>query len=326
MNVKTIEARTISIASEDVEERGTLSERILFWLLKHPYQRLNDLAFALQVHTSTIWRHLILLKEQGLIESITSGLVAPNRPEVLSYLTTHGIEHLSELVGTAPAQLAQMWQINEAELVHQLPQLQRTLRLQDVVQGLIAEAPRQLASSGGHPAVIRWHWQRNYHHTFERKGKQLQCRADAAVVFRRRSFEENEQDDSWHCFLLLLDAGLLGSHDLPLMRARLEQLLLWRESSERWPLYRAFPLLLIVAPSAHQRDLWRQCAQEATTHLRVAPMKGACAMFSDGSPWRFSWQMLDGSGATSLLPLTEPIGPQAIPPGLLAPNMPLRRQ
>ncbi len=315
---------TETTTSDDVEERGSLADRMLFWLLKHPYQRLGDLTCIFHVHPSTICRHLQTLATHALVESLTSAIVSPSRPEALYYLTTKGIERVADLIGGAdPAKLARMWKANEAELLHLLPRLASAIPLQETVFRFIADAPRYLAYPGGYPAAIRWHWQRDYLHPFERKKKQMTVRADAVVVFRRRPLRleaPRENDETWHCVLWLVDPGLRGNEDLRLMRTRLEHLLLWRESSERWSFYRAFPPLLVLAPTTHQRDLWIICAQEAAAHLRVAPLKGACAMQCDISPWHFLWHHLNGSGAVTLQSLVDPLVPQAIPPGLLAPR------
>jgi DNA-binding MarR family transcriptional regulator len=319
-----VQNRSTETIEADIEERGPLADRLLFWLLKHPCQRVSDLSFVFQVHVSTICRQLKMLVKQALIESVTSTIASPHRPESLYYLTTKGIERIADLVeGVDPVTLAQMWQANENDLLHLLPRLHSSIPLQETVQRLIADAPHLLAYPGGYPAAIRWHWQRDYIHTFERKTKQLSCRADGAVVFRRRPLQQGMQEDNteaWYCLFLLVDSGFHGSEDLRLIRKRLEQMLLWRESSERWPFYRAFPPLLVLTPTIHQRDLWIHCAQEAAAHLRVAPLHGACAMQDEGSPWQFSWKSLDSSGVTSLQSLISPIVPQAIPPGLLAPK------
>ena len=311
-----------TIASEDVEERGSLADRFLFWLLKHPYQRSSDLSFIFQSSATTTWRHLQALTQQALVESVTSVSTTSDRPHALYYLTNEGIKRVADLVGGAdPVNLARLWNVNEADLLRLLPRLPGYLLLQETVLKLIADAPRQLAYPGGYPAAIRWHWQRDYLHTFERKKKQMTLRTDGAVVFRRRPLRQAmEKDDSWYCFLLFIDAGLYGSEDLHLMRKRLEQLLQWRESSERWSFYHAFPPVLVVAPTRHQGDLWIHSAQEAAAHLRVAPLKGASAVPMENSPWHFSWRGLDGSGVMTLQSLADPLVPQAIPPGLLAPK------
>lgn len=320
------EQKSIKGAIEvDVEERGPLADRVLFWLLKHPYQRGSDLAFVFQVDPSTVRRHLQALIQQTLVEVITPvNTIARRYPDVLYYLTTAGIKRVADLVGgTDPTKLARMWKVNEAALVQLLPRLASYLSLQKTVQELIADAPRQLAYPGGYPAAIRWHWQHDYVHAFERKKKQHSCRADGVVVFRCRPLKTRMQEDeteAWYCVLFLLDPGFYGSEDLPLMRERFEQVLHWRESSERWSFYKTFPPLLVVAPTLHQCDLWVYCAQEATAHLRVAPLKGACALQREGSPWRSSWRSLDGSGTIPLQSLMTPLLPQAIPPGLLAPK------
>ncbi len=313
-----------TITSEDVEERGPLADRVLFWLLKHPYQRGSDLSFVFQSSASTIWRQLQTLTQHAWVESVTAASTTTSRPEALYYLTTDGVKRVADLVGGVdPVNLARLWKVNEADLLHLLPRLPGYLPLQQIVLKLIEDAPRQLAYPGGYPAAIRWHWQRDYLHVFERKKKRMTLRADGAVVFRRRPLREAMQKDptdSWYCFLLFMDSGLYGSEDLRLMRKRLEQLLQWRESSERWSFYHAFPPLLVVVPTRHQGDLWIQSAQEAAAHLRVAPLKGACAVQMQDSPWRDSWHGLDGSGMITLQSLADPLVPQAIPPGLLAPK------
>jgi hypothetical protein len=315
---------TETIESGDVEERGSLADRVLFRLLKHPYQCLNNLSFVLHAGSSAVYRQLLILTKNALVESLPSTNVTSSRPETLYYLTTAGIERVADLIGGADtAKLARMWQANEAELLHLLPRLASILPLQEAILRLIADAPRQLAYPGGYPAAIRWHWQRDYQHAFERKKKRMTFRADGAVVFRRRPLRQNMQKESvesWYCFFWLVDPGFRGSEDLRLIRTRLEQLLQWRESSERWPFYRSFPPLLVLAPTTHQRDLWIHCAQEAAAHLRVNPFKGACAVGRNDSPWQFLWQRLDGSGAATLQSLLDPLVSQAIPPGLLAPR------
>jgi hypothetical protein len=312
------------IIEADIEERGPLADRLLFWLLKHPYQRLRDLEFAFQIPASTIRRHLHILKQQAVVETVMATIVSPVRPDALYHLNTRGIERVAERVGGAdPATLARMWKANEAALVQLLPRLGSYLPLQDAVLSFVADAPRQLASPGGYPAAIRWHWQQDYVHQFERKKKRRSCCADGVVVFRRRPLTmtpQEEETDSWYCVLWMFDPGFSGSNDLPVMRERLEQMLHWRESSERWSFYKTFPPLLVVAPTRHQRDLWVQSAQEAAAHLRLAPLKGACAILVEGSPWLYSWHHLDSSGVVVLQSLVAPLVPQAIPSGLLAPR------
>lgn len=325
MKIQVIERlKRAQLLAADVEERGPLADRMLFWLLKHPYQRGSDLAFVFQVHLSTIWRHLQSLLQAGLVEALTLASPAPYRPEAIYSLTSQGLEQIASLVGaTDPMKLAQMWKVDEAALLRLLPRLQSYLPLQDVILGLIVDAPRMLAYPGGHPAAIRWHWQHDYLHGFEHKKRRVTFRANGAIVFRRRPLNEAVQKmetESWYCLLFLMDPGFHGSEDLRLMRERLEHLLQWRESSERWSFYRSFPPLLILAPTPHQRDLWVYSAQEAAAHLRIAPIKGVCAHLNEDSPWRFSWRNLDGSGITTLQSVLEPITFQAIPPGLLAPK------
>lgn len=314
------------LAVDDIEEGSSLADRLLFWLLKHPYQRREHLTVVFQVQRSTISRHLTRLCQQGLVEAMTPASTSRgNHPDVLFTLSNQGLQHVAELVGNLhAAQVARLWKVRETDLLHVLPRLPNILALEERVLGLIAETPSQLAFPGGHRAAIRWHWQQDYVHTFERKSKRMICRADAVVVIRCRPLRQHSVQDppeSWYGLLLLFDPGFCGSEDLRLMQHRLEHLLHWRESHERWSVYRCFPPVLILAPTMHQRDLWIWRAQEAATHLHVAPLKGACAVPESPSPWHDHWWNLDGSGPLPLQRVIEPLVPEALPPGLLAPRL-----
>ena len=315
------------LANDDVEARASLADRFLFWLLKHPLQRATDFTVVFHVHFSTVCRQLVTLRRQKLIDTVNVSTAAPSRPEAVYYLTTTGVQRVADLLGGADAvKLARVWHADEAGLLQLLPRLHSHIPLQEVMYRLVTEASAVLTYDG-RPAIIRWHWQRDYAHTFLHHGKhQLTCRVDGALVFERQPSptqpaSQDQTPPSWYCLLCLGDPGLFGAEDLHLMQQRLESLLLWRESRERWPVYHASPPLLIFAPTQHQRDLWIYCAQEAQRHLRLAPLQGASAtMLAGRSPWSLAWHALDGSGSVQIQSLAQGLDLQALPPGLLAPK------
>jgi len=53
------------------------------------------------------------------------------------------------------------------------------------------------------------------------------------------------------------------------MCLRLERLLCWRESPERWSVYQHMPPVLILAGSLRQRDHWQRAVEATALKLRV---------------------------------------------------------
>jgi DNA-binding MarR family transcriptional regulator len=297
--MKTLEqSGSMLLLEEDVEEGAPLSDRLLFYLLKHPLQRGADLAWVMSAHASaaTVQRHLIMLEAQGFVEHVRAS-VYESRAQFY-YLTTQGIEHLARLVGAAPDKLARMWSTNEAHLLRLLPRLPTIAALNDFLKSLLMHAPRMLAYPGGHPATIRWHWVLDYRHTFRAKNRrQHVIGVDASLVFTRSpqagettGESEEGQEGEYYQLLLFVDPGLVGNTDLRIMTQRLERVLLFRESAQRWPHYQAFPPVLILTTTPHSRELWMRCARESAARLHVAPLQGAIAAQEQAtSAWTLEW-------------------------------------
>jgi DNA-binding MarR family transcriptional regulator/DNA-binding CsgD family transcriptional regulator len=316
------------LLEEDVEEGAPLSDRLLFYLLKHPLQRSADLAWAMSAYASaaTVQRHLTLLEAQSFVEHVRASF-SESRPHFY-YLTTHGIEHLARLVGAVPEKLARMWSVNEAHLLRLLPRLSTIVALNDFLKSLLMQAPRMLAYPGGHPATIRWHWVLDYRYTFRAKKRHQQViGADASLIFTRsqRLYEiatdGQEQENEYYQFLLFIDPGLVGNNDLRIIHQRLERVLLFRESSQRWSHYQAFPPVLMLTPTPHSRELWMRCARESAARLHVAPLQGAIAAQEQAtSAWILAWYSLTTVGPCHVQDLISPQTRAAVLPGLLAPK------
>src|SRR5260370_13401707 len=84
---------------------------------------------------------------------------------------------------------------------------------------------------------------------------------------------ESSRLDQWYgLFMLATELD-----DERLMRLRLERLLCWRESPERWPVYQHMLPVLILARSQRQRDHWQRAAMATALKLRLDPLVGALA-------------------------------------------------
>src|SRR5689334_14349826 len=127
----------------DWEEQLTVGDRVLFWLLQHPYQRLEDVALAIGMHHSSAHRHLVQLTQKRLVESVKPTLGQTNT-RLFYYLTQQGIERVARLLNTPPSQLARRWQVDESSLLRLLPRVYSLARLADLINGLILHAPAAL--------------------------------------------------------------------------------------------------------------------------------------------------------------------------------------
>src|SRR5260370_35613267 len=98
--------------------------------------------------------------------------------------------------------------------------------------------------------------------------------ADGAVALCIRTQQDGDSTlDEWYgLFILFTELD-----DERIMRLRLERLLCWRESPERWSSYQHMPPVLILARSPRQRDHWQRAVEAAALKLRVDPLAGALA-------------------------------------------------
>ena len=98
--------------------------------------------------------------------------------------------------------------------------------------------------------------------------------ADGAVALCVRTQQsESSTLDQWYG-LFILSTEL---DDERLMRLRLERLLCWRESPERWSSYQHMLPVLILARSQRQRDHWQRAVEATALKLRLDPLAGALA-------------------------------------------------
>ena len=289
------------------------------WLARYPLQRLGDLEVALAPwHSrSTISRCLALLLEDGFIEAILPGMAQGKRLYHLSY---KGAVWLARYNGSGEAPRVQT---EREKLIRLLPRLPVWLPLQDCVNGLVKGVASALTRQGHQAILVRWDWQREYTHTFfSRTRKQpLSVHLDGALAlclrYDSRSSSEELQEVWYH--LLLLRCPL---DDTRLMRQRLDRLLRWRESAERWSVYSQMPPVLILATTPRQAERWHLVNEQVAEARHLEQVQGAVACFwpereEHASPWRLAWRTLDTRRPCHIQDL---LAPQTHPvlPGLAA--------
>ncbi len=105
------------------------------------------------------------------------------------------------------------------------------------------------------------------------------------------------------------------------MRLRLERLLCWRESPERWSCYQHMPPVLILARSPRQNEYRRHAVEAAALKLRLEPLVGAVACLSSAesahvNPWLLPWRTFSTDQPCHLRDLLRPLPRTALPPSL----------
>ncbi len=290
-------------------------KRILQWLARYPLQRLDDLEVALAPwHSrSTISRFLSSLLADGFIETILPGMAQGKR---LYHLSHKGAVWLARSGGSEDTL---HFSTEREKLIRLLPRLPTMLPLQDCVNGLVAGAAGALTRQGRRALLVRWDWQRDYTHTFlyQARKQPLTVHLDGALAlclrYDARYPSEQPQEVWYHLFLLLC---LLD--DARLMRQRLDRLLRWRESAERWSVYSQMPPVLILATTPRQAERWHLVSEYVIEALHLNQIQGAVACLpstrdKNYSPWRLNWRTLETNRPCSLHDLLVPQTDVSIP-------------
>src|SRR5260370_26499180 len=133
----------------------------------------------------------------------------------------------------------------------------------------------------------------------------------------RTQHGESSVLDEWYgLFLFATDLD-----DERLMRLRLERLLCWRESPERWSSYQHMLPVLILARSQRQRDHWQHAVEATALKLRLDPLAGALAYLpplesARMNPWLLNCLTLPTELSCRLQDPLNPLPSAAFPPSL----------
>ena len=314
MRRKLTAAALIELGTSQVD----LDWRLLHWLLRYPLQRADDLVVGVARWASraTVYRHVQALEARGLLESVLPK--TPGSGKRLYHLSNLGLHLLARHLDTSARELARHWQADEAGLLRLLPRLPTLLVLQDVVNGLVTHATEAMTTQGRRPLLVRWNWQREVTYPFQYREQSMRFFADGVVTLCVRTQQcESSTMDKWFG-LLILSTEL---DDERLMRLRIERLLCWRESPERWSSYQHMLPVLILARSQRQRDHWQRAVEVTSLKLRLGPLAGALACFPQSestyaNPWLLNWRTLATDVSCHLQDLLKPLPHAAFPPSL----------
>lgn len=305
-------------AKELTELRTSLADidwRLLHWLLHYPLQRLDDLVVGVARWASraTVYRHIHALEAIGLLESVLPK--SPGTGKRLYHLSNPGLHLLAMNLDTPARELVRRWQVDEAGLLRGLPRLPTLLVLQEVVNGLVIHAAETMTTQGRRPELVRWNWQRDLTHRFHFREKRMRFFADGVLALCIRTQQgDGRALEQWYG-VVLLTAEL---DDERLMRLRLERLLCWHESPERWSCYQYMLPVLILARTQRQRDHWQRAVEAASRKLHLDPLAGALTCVPSGehvqvNPWMLNWRTISTEVPCHLQELLKPLQSNAFP-------------
>ena len=282
---------------------------ILHWLWLYQLSDADDLQAACQRSRSTVYRLLADLMRIGWVEAISLPFLPGKSPQLYA-LTRWGRATLlqTHAVGASAAaeENASLLHRSESSSMRDLHRLMLRapilVRVQHLSRSLFLHAPREQADQGC-PVSVRWHLVRDYEQKVLYRQHSIRMHADAVLAWtttRTRSGRNDaipftttvvaEQEmapgqpvpmthvPSWHSAFVLVESGLL---DEVVIRQRIHRLLCYRESPARWPLYHAFPPLLVIVETAHHAACWQRAIREEVSVMRVAPPQGAFVVW----PW-----------------------------------------
>ncbi len=308
-------AEMLTQAQSSLQE---LDWRLLHWLLRYPLQRADDLVVGVARWASraTVYRHLQALEASGLVESVLPK--TPGEGKRLYHLSNLGLHVVARHLARPARELAQQWQADEAGLLRRLARLPTLFLLQEVVNSLVTGTAEAMTSQGRRPELVRWTWQRDVDHCFQYREQAMRMFVDGVVALCIRTPQKGGTPlDQWYG-LSLLSTEL---DDERLMRLRLERLLYWRESPERWSSYQHMLPVLILAATPRQAEHWQHAVEASALKLRLDQLGGALACLAQVqsvpvNPWRLAWQTLSTNHPCHLADLLRTVPPASFPPFL----------
>jgi len=263
---------------------------------------------------ATVYRHLRGLEACKLAESILPR--TPGEGKRLYHLNNLGLHVLARHLARPAHELAREWQADEAGLLRKMPRLPTLLLLQDVVNGLVTGAAEAITNQGRRPKLVRWTWQRDVVHRFQYREQVLRLFVDGAVALCIHAQQsDGTTGGEWYGLFLL--ATELDDERL----MRLERLLCWRESPERWSSYQHMLPVLILAASLRRAEHWQHAVETSALKLHLDPLRGALACLPElerahENLWRLPWRTLSTNHLCHLRDLLRRVPPAVFPPFL----------
>ena len=149
------------LTAEEIDAHTSDSERLLLWLLQHPFQSIEDIALALGWHRASIYRRITKLEKQGMVETIHDPC-STTKSRILYLLSRLGITAVADMLGVDANSLMAHWRYRERDLLALLPRLSIQRVLQHVINSLVRnEGDTDISGARGLPhgngyLIIGW--------------------------------------------------------------------------------------------------------------------------------------------------------------------------
>jgi hypothetical protein len=305
---------------------------LLDWLLRYPFQRADDLALALNVPLSRVYRDLASCLNQGWLEVIIPARLSTTTCR-LYCLSQRGLEAVAEHEQEDVGELVRRYGCDEATYLRLIPRLPYLLPMQQCLTSLMHYAPSVYTIRGRRCRVLWW-WQRDYWHGFVYRERPVTCTADAILCWQTqpvsspqstRPSPDQQEPGRWYSLIVLLDTGL---YDRAWMQQRLVAWIQWRESAGQRSSSSQFPPLLLLVPAAHRISYWREAMRALCHRLDVTPLEGAIIVLPPLAPmraprgvhtlnaWTLPWNQLAVAAPARLQEICQPIPLHTVLPGL----------
>ncbi|GER89722.1 hypothetical protein KDW_38840 [Dictyobacter vulcani] len=235
--------------AEEIDSDAGPQQRLLYWLLQHPFQDCEDIALALQWHPSSAYRRVQQAIEQGLVEAIAYQC---HRTKATSFyhLSPTGIHTIARQSGALPHEVAIRWKQRDSDLLTWLPRLQSECALQQIINRTIeyweTSTPSHIHTS--------WKWLHEYHDPFTHMPHAKIPVADAVLTFAR-------SDTYFHLFYVL-DPGYAARHSKSIIQQRIQSLLHFQKAFAQHYPGQPFPSMIIVTPSIQNQTPWIETINE----------------------------------------------------------------
>ena len=214
------------LVAEEVDPQASASERLLFWLLLHPFQSIEDIVLALGWHPASIYRRITKLEKQGQVETIHDPC-STTKSRTLYLLSDLGITAVADVLGVDANSFMAHRRYRERDLLAWLPRLSTQRVLQHVINNLVM---RRGHTDSPCVRTTTWKWIPDYRLESIPPMEGQKRIADALVIFsksRQASTPSMRSQAVSQSFLVLVDPGFAGERDRDLIRRRVETLRLF---------------------------------------------------------------------------------------------------
>ena len=299
------------LTAEEIDAQASDSERVLLWLLQHPFQCIEDIALPLGWHRASIYRRIAKLEKQGMVETIHDPC-SVTKSCSLYVLSSPGITAVADMRGIDANSLMAHWRYRERDILALLPRLSTQRVLQYVINSLVTKRG-DMDISGARTTT--WKWIPAYRLESIPTMKEQTSIADALVIFsesRQAIIHPMRLQAAYQSFLVLVDPGFAGERDRDLIRRRVETLHLSSYRQKQLQPDRKYPSVLIVTPSQENGAIWTQLLHEAVGGQAPCLFSGAmsvCAydellLAHHSLPWK---QISDGCSCDPIQMLSSSV-------------------